>query len=327
MPGAHRCGRLPAAAFGALLAASPAQAQAIRDDFAGPRLSSETWFVCHRDENGFTIVPVPERGFNAARAEIRDRPSPARPGASGAHAACADERGHYRRDAAQRAELWEEDALHLPVGTEVWYGFAMYIDPAVPPRHGHLVIGQWKQRGGNSPFVAQRFRGRSFTITIEQDDRSPGRRPDRTQCRILVASDRDEPGPRAAAGAGTLPSAAHGEADPVPVLAPPSSLQRLPGCATDLRVERFGPLPNPFGRWTTMRYRIKATAADDGLLEVWADGQPIVKVTGRFGYAADRDGADQYFKFGPYREPAEGSLYAMIARFRRGPGLEDVSGD
>jgi hypothetical protein len=205
----------------------------------------------------------------------------------------------------------------------------MFIDPSVSPRHGHLVIGQWKQRGGNSPFVAQRFRGRSFTITVEQDDRSPGRAPDRAQCRVLVASDREEaqPGPPVLAGAGALPSAPHGEIDRVRALAPASPAQRLPGCATDLTVERFGPLPSPFGRWTTMRYRIKATAAGDGLLEVWADGRPVVRVTGRFGYAADRESADQYFKFGPYREPAEGSIYAMIARFRRGATLDDVARD
>ncbi len=327
---AHRLSRALTAAFSCmLLAGSFARAQGIRDDFHGARLSSETWFVCHRDENEFTIVPVPDQGFSAAKALVRGRASVARPGVSAAHTACADERGAYTRDGAQRAELWEEDALHQPFGTEVWYQFAMYIDPSIASRHRHLVIGQWKQRGGNSPFVAQRFRGRTFTITIEQDNRSPARDPGKTQCRVVVASERDERPSKLAlvARAGAMPSTDPSDADPVQGLAPASWLDRPQGCATDISVQRFGPLPDPFGRWTVMRYHIKATADGDGLLEVWADGRPIVKVTGRIGFAADRETADQYFKFGPYREPAEGSIYAMLARFRRGPTLDDVAHD
>lgn len=321
---AHRFYAAFGAALGCLLAATaPSHAQAIRDDFSGPQLSAKNWFVCHRAENEFAVVPVPGQEFTAATAVIRDRPGAARAGLPSSHGACADERGAYRPDGSQRAELWEADALHQPFGTEVWYQFAMYIDPSVSPRHGHLVIGQWKQRGGNSPFVAQRFRGRSFTITVEQDNRSPGRDPGKAQCRVQVASD----AAGAPDGATPAPSAGHGEIDPVHGLLPASRPERPQGCATDLTVERFSPLPDPFGRWTVMRYHIKATAAGDGFVEVWADGRPIVKVTGRIGFEADKANADQYFKFGPYREPAEGSIQAMLARFRRGPTLADVAGD
>ena len=45
-----------------------------------------------------------------------------------------------------------------------------------------LVVGQWKQHGSQSPFLAQRFKGGAFHLTLEQATASPGQ-----QCRVLVA--------------------------------------------------------------------------------------------------------------------------------------------
>jgi hypothetical protein len=88
-------------------------------------------------------------------------------------------------------------------------------------------------------------------------------------------------------------------------------------CA-DLKIESFGMLPVPFGRWTEMIYHIRATADHNGLLEVWADGRAIVRVTGRIGYRTNGS-ASQYFKFGPYRDHEPQSTFAMLAKYRRGP--------
>jgi hypothetical protein len=194
----------------------------------------------------------------------------------------------------ERAELWEADSTHLKFGTEVWYRFSMYIDPAIPRSDGNrLVIGEWKEDGGHSPMVAQRFVNRHFTITIEQDNDAPARMKDDDDCRILVAHDEGLP-------------------------ATDSN-----SCAIEIKIRSFHNLPNVFGRWTVMMYHLKASVAGDGILEVWANGLPIVSVSGRIGFR-DHCTDKQYFKFGPYRDHVAYSTYAMLAKFARGPTRADV---
>jgi hypothetical protein len=71
-----------------------------------------------------------------------------------------------------------------------------------------------------------------------------------------------------------------------------------------------------------MTYRIRP-GIENGLLEVWADGRLIAKAAGRIGY---RDGVkgSQYFKFGPYADPAPYDLKAYLARYRRAPTCEQL---
>ena len=275
-----------------------AAAQTLRDDFAGPGFSRDIWYPCYRDENALSIVPIPEGGFNAAMLVVNPRrdlePIAWRPPHSGCrHQAGAD----YRRDNnEERAELWEADGKHLKFGTEVWYRFSMYIDPTIPRSDGNrLVIGEWKEDGSHSPMVAQRFVNRHFTITIEQDNDAPARTKGDGDCRILVAHDQALP------GSATDPGL----------------------CATGIDVRSFRDLPNVFGRWTLMMYHLRASVDGDGILEVWADGLPIVRVAGRIGFRDHR--ADrQYFKFGPYRDHVAYSTYAMLAKFARGSTRADV---
>jgi hypothetical protein len=331
---------LIATAFGSACAA-PAwgQNQVIRDDFAGPQISRQNWLTCQRDENEFTLVKAPGRSFRALKALVRPRPDLALFALQSGHVGCASEGGEYQPGDDERAELWEADPIQLRLGTEVWYQFSMFIDPAIRPSHRRLVIGQWKQSGGNSPIGAQRFNGRAFTITIEQDNRSEGRDPQDTQCRVVIAADaaaampvgtsnphfKAPPGIALLDAEGPVPSIGHDDFEVVHGATPSvPALAGAKGCLTDLAVERLGALPSPFGRWTEMRYHLKVNALNDGLLEVWADGQPVVKVTGRIGFEGNRARARQYFKFGPYRDHEAYPVHAMIARFRRGPTLADL---
>ena len=76
----------------------------------------------------------------------------------------------------ERAELSEANHLHLPTGTEVWYGFSLYLSPDFPVVDRRLVLGQWKQGCGDctadhSPGIANRFRNGVFSITIQDGDR------------------------------------------------------------------------------------------------------------------------------------------------------------
>jgi hypothetical protein len=326
------------------LASGPGAAQApafavITDEFTGDQISPERWFPCRREENDFRIVRVPERDSNAVEAVLHPREDLSIVALLMRHPGCRNDGMAYRpEEGDERAELWEEDAVRLPVGTEVWYRFAMFVDPAVPKSVGRFIIGQWKQSNsatGDSPVLAQRFNGRVFAITVEQDNRDPERHPEDTQCRIFVAADRNGVArldtseahslvaePRAGERLADLPSVAHDEAG-VAHGAPQQGGLALPKpCRRDVKVETFAHLPDAFGRWVTMLYHLRLDG-ESSLIEIWADGQPIARVSGRLGFAPLGPGK-QYFKFGPYRNHETFTTFARLAHYARGPRREDV---
>jgi len=299
------------AAVAAAIAAGPAAAQTVRDDFHRTGL---------RDRELVSLVA-------ATRTPWRSFPPPGRasmpPNCSSTHvrisrwppsaSATADVAVRPGPDYApgvydERAELWEADDRLLKFGTEIWYRFAMYIDPALPNvGRNRLVVGQWKAEGGHSPFIAQRFVNRQFVITIEQDNDDPASDRDDDECRIVIAytpgfpaSMRGEfgesifqplPDHAVAPDGARANSIAHDQRDAVNGM-----WSRLGPCAQDVQVTGRGILPEAVGNWTTMMYHIRAATDGTGLLEIWANGNPVVSVRGRFGFRDGLDGA-QYFKF------------------------------
>lgn len=208
---------------------------------------------------------------------------------------CLDPGQPYTPDGTERAEVWERQQDRLPFGTDVWYGFSMYIGGTVSPTDGNrLVIGQWKEAGGSSPILAQRFKNRTFFVTIEQDSDTPD-----VSCRILVAYQNEPP-----------PMADSSGPDDKP-------------CMKDLTLERFDYLPNPFDTWTDMVYHLRPSPEGKGIVEVFAGGKLIARATGRIGYA-NPPLPIQYFKFGPYRDPATYTTTAYLDAFRRGSSYEEV---
>ncbi|MFL5220343.1 MAG: heparin lyase I family protein [Microvirga sp.] len=324
--------------------ASPSSAQVIRDDFSSGGLSPRNWFVCRRPENEFKLVQSEDAAFRAVEATVRPRKDMVF-AMLVAHPACANSGVPFEPERDERAELWEADDIRLEFGTDVWYRFSFMVDPALPTDAGRLVIGQWKQANsatGSSPVIAQRFNGRAFTITVEQDNTAPDRAPDDPQCRIWVAVDRNaalEAGrseshglallgrplhePQSPAPPGDLPSAGHDdfEVSHRQTLRPDGA--RVPAaCKQDVEVTRLGVLPDVFGRWVTMLYHIHLDGPSS-LLEIWADGQPIAKVRGRIGFRTNGPGK-QYFKFGPYRDHQAYATFARMTRYARGFRHEDV---
>jgi len=208
----------------------------------------------------------------------------------------------------------------------------MFIDPAIRTSSKRLVIGQWKQSGIFSPFVAQRFDGRSFKITIQQDNDAPDRDPAHVECRVWVAVDANSTRSVGESEGHSSSPAWVGEVGRAGLLSRPkirldvdegTPLPNAPPCKSDLRIEQLGELPIPFNRWTEMLVHIRASADQNGLVEVWADRKPIARVTGRIGYRAPGP-SSQYFKFGPYRNPERYNAFAMIAQYRRGATRESV---
>ena len=304
-------------------------AQVIRDNFDSGTFDKTIWALCNRKENEFAIVKDADAGFFAAKMTIRPYPEMMLFGLVERSRNCIGEKPFD--DKSERAEIWEADAVRLRFGADIWYGFTMFIDGSVSPEESRLVIGQWKGPNDDSPMIAQRFQAHVFSITIEQRNNAPGHDKDDTQCRIVVAHDAKFP----LAQQGDRPdffalfekenkggpiglfvgSLGHDRAETVHTPLP---------CRTDIAIEPHNDLPDPFGRWTRMIYHFRVAGDANGYLDIWADDVPIVTVRGRIGFPGSSNDI-QYFKFGPYRDRAHlNGIYAMLARYARGPRKEDV---
>jgi hypothetical protein len=311
--------------------ATPAQ-ELMRDDFTDRSPSPDRWFVCQRDENTFSIEPVPGEPFNALALQVKPRQALKLFSLMQVHKECRAEDGDYIAGGdVERAEIWEAESTWLPFPTDVWYQFDMLIDPAIGPDTGRLVIGQWKQTLGNSPILAQRFTGRLFTVTIEQDNARDDRHPEDNQCRVVIAADRNARQPPGASlrhaflspTGGDEPLSQGHDAFDVAHGQPPGD-PASSGCASDIKVTVFDSLPDVFGQWTHMLYHVRPGPDGTGLVEIEANGRPIARAEGRIGFRQADEGARQYFKFGPYRDADSATIEARIARFARGPRRQDL---
>ena len=91
------------------------------------------------------------------------------------------------------------------------------------------------------------------------------------------------------------------------------------GCR--IAVQRFAELPPSDSGWIDMVYRIRPDPNGNGLVEVWANGRRIARATGVIGYDGMRQ---QFFKFGPYRDPAAYPMTVYLDNFRRGASFAQV---
>ncbi|MCA1367202.1 heparin lyase I family protein [Bradyrhizobium sp. BRP14] len=318
--------------------AAAAASETIRDEFDAPSVT-KYWFACKRQENSFFFGKVAGETRTAATAIVNSLPSSNALALMWSHKGCANGSGHYEPDKYERAELWEADGVWAPIGTDIWHRFDMFVDDSITPSTGRFVIGQWKQSNSpkDAPLLAQRFNGRAFTITMEQDNADPARSPEDVLCRVYIASQATapvQPGegmPHELAApvlfstmAKQTLSVGHDLED---VSHDDASETGLSGCATGLRVTRFNPLPDPFGKWTTMVYHLRLKPDDTGLVEIWANGKKISKTEGVIGFKPFRADSRQYFKFGPYRNSAAFSTTTRLDHYVRSEVRTDVDPD
>jgi hypothetical protein len=237
-----------------------------------------------------------------------------------------NEIANYRGDEDERAELWEDKAYSPNFGTEVWYGFSMYVTRAsVPPDDfNRVVLGQWKASypeeppSDYSPFLGQRLTGGFYHITLDVDAVEPDAPKDfeggRKTCKLLLAFAKSAPSKFDA----------------------PLDLER-PGKICEVRLEhsnyalepvdppdikRFAYLPDPFDKWTDVVVGMKA--GKGGFVELWVDGQRIARADGKIGHDAALVGQPQYFKFGPYRDPAGYPFEVYLDNLARGEVKDEV---
>ena len=194
----------------------------------------------------------------------------------------------------QRNEIRTSPRYRIKFGQDAIYSFSFRLKGK--PSTSRWVSGQWKQQSNGSPFLAQRFDRGEFYVTVQDKD-----------CRVTVASSTrsSETLPQTRLTAGLTSRIA-------PIAGAPTT------CKTDIQVEHAenARLPNPYRDWVHMSYRLRGGLNGKGLVEIWANGRFIARVTGSIG--DDRvAGPAQYFKFGIYREFTPGISTAYFDNFRR----------
>lgn len=224
---------------------------------------------------------------------------------------------------SERAEIWEKTELRVPYDQGVWYGFAVKFADPVPQDDHRYLIAQWKREiepgaeGDFSPFLALRLRYGKLFATVESNYLPPleaGKdgvaatcedggtpvwlRPETNQMRALVATDA-----RWNLSDGNL----------------------YHGCTDKILVTDHGnKLPDPRSGWIDFAIFTKPGPDGTGHIEIYANGKPIVTVTGFIGHADEGLGEKQYFKFGPYRAAKDDEWTLYYDEFRRSPRCKDV---
>lgn len=227
---------------------------------------------------------------------------------------------------SERAEIWERTELRVPYNQGVWYGFAVKFAEPIPDDDHRYLIAQWKREidpgaeGDFSPFLALRLRQGKLFATVETNYIAPGAqaaaakaglcdgaatpvwfRPETNQMRALVATDASWT---------------------------PQDAELFAGCTDAIKVIDHGNrLPSPASGWIDFAIYTQPGPDGSGRIEIFANGQPVVTVTGHIGHADKGLGENQYFKFGPYRAAHTTDWTLYYDDFRRSASCADVLGD
>jgi hypothetical protein len=95
-------------------------------------------------------------------------------------------------------------------------------------------------------------------------------------------------------------------------------------CTDAIRIEKHGDLPAAASGWIDFAIYTKPGPDGSGRIDLYANGKPIVTVTGHIGHADKGLGKNQYFKFGPYRAAHTNEWTLYYDDFRRSPDCADV---
>jgi hypothetical protein len=217
-------------------------------------------------------------------------------------------------DCSERAEIWEKTALRVPYTEGVWYGFAVKFADPIPSDDHRYLIAQWKREiepgaeGDFSPFLALRLDKGKLFATVEtnlqpivEDAPVDGAcrageapvwlRPDTNQMRALIAAD---------------------------ATWTPADGELFDSCTAAITLKSHdNALPEPGSGWIDFAIFTKPGPDGSGHIELFANGKPIVTVTGRIGHADKGLGENQYFKFGPYRAAHAGEWALYSDDYRR----------
>ncbi len=227
-------------------------------------------------------------------------------------------------DCSERAEIWEKTELRVPYDQGIWYGFSVKFGDPIPQDDHRYLIAQWKREigpeavGDFSPFFALRMNeGKLFATvetnylpgldTVPDNNVCPGGvtpvwlRPETNQMRALVATEANWTTQK----------------DDV-----------FTSCTDKITIVDHGnPLPAPNSGWIDFAVYTRPGPDGDGHIELFANGKPIVTVTGHIGHGDAGLEENQYFKFGPYRAASDDEWTLYYDDFRRSPDCADVLRD
>lgn len=312
-------------------AASDAQ-DAIREGFEGKSIRDldPRFLICHRPENRFRLSPDRSRSGKQSL-ELSINPPALATLASNAfklspkNCLLDNEEESFEHDDYERAEIWEDKNRNprFGAGSDMFYGFSMWVDArsASATDFNRLVVGQWKAGCEGwcdvSPFLGQRLTGGFYHITLDVDaySETAGRQEGKT-CKLLLAFTGERPELFDAPLALDRPTQCESRLQYPPL----TETSLKPDRKIEIKRERF--LPNPFGTWTDLVFRVDG-GQTDGVIQVWANGQLIATATGWIGHRISR-GMKQYFKFGPYRDPAGYGVTVYLDNLSRGSSYDEV---
>lgn len=287
---ARRVRRVVAVAALAACAPLPASAQdvVLSDMFDAPRIDRAIWSDRHLVPDHAAIVARPAREGTALSLGIAPgvRPAdqtPCPPGEPVEQARC---------DGSERNEIKVRARRELALGRSAYWGFSFHLDP-IPAGAPRLVVGQLKAGRGGSPFLAHRFTGGVFTITVQ----------DGNGCRVTIAQQPHEgplPDPAVCQGKRRVEVVPHG-----PAHAPLASLPA-----------------DVFGRWVDVVWHVRENERGRAVVQVWIDRALVAEAHGDVGFRRRDD--TQYFKIGLYRNPSDYSARVVVDDFRRGPTRASV---
>lgn len=205
----------------------------------------------------------------------------------------------------QRTEISEAPDMKPEFGSDVWYRFSLKVlglnDSFQTTR---WMLGGWKQEVDGSPFLALRFDGGVFYITFES-----------ANTQVMLASSLID-------ARGFIKILKGGQAERFGFITDKDLY--LGDSGIRLKHGKAVYLPDPRGDWVDLMIKVKGGLAGDGIIEIYANNQFVVRATGKIGVDAPV-GSGQYLRLGHRRDRTDTDAVLLIDDYRRGPTRNSVA--
>jgi hypothetical protein len=205
----------------------------------------------------------------------------------------------------QRTEIREADEVQPEFGSDLWYRFSLRMtDITGGYDDSRWMLGAWKQEVEGSPFLAMRFESGVFYITLES-----------ATTRVMLGSTLID-------ARAFIQIMKGGEDKKFDFITDPELYIGESGITLSHGKMKY--LPDPRNGWVDLIFRIKGGLKGDGIVEVYANDQFVVRASGKIGVDAPV-GSKQYMRLGHRRDKSSTGATLLIDDFRRGVSLDAVS--
>ncbi|MGI9400143.1 MAG: heparin lyase I family protein, partial [Rhizobiaceae bacterium] len=205
----------------------------------------------------------------------------------------------------QRTEIKEASSVQLNFGTDVWYRFKLRVsDLTGEVDNSRWMLGAWKQEVDGSPFLALRFEGGVFYITLES-----------SHSRVMLASSLID-------ARAFIQVMKGGQGERFGFVTDKELY--LGQSKVELEHGKAVYLPDPRYEWVDLTFRVKGGLKGDGVVEIYANQQFVVRATGKIGVDSP-SGSKTYFRIGHRRDKAKSNAVLLIDSFRRGLSRDAVT--